>query len=433
MKNYKNIHQMTNHLLSKFIPQEFLTYLQKDNILQIRIGDQISKDMTILFSDIRSFTALTEKTSSEGIFAFLNQYFGKMNELIQNHNGLIDKYIGDAILAIFPDSSEDAITCAIEMQKYVKETTFQIGEKWKKISMGIGIHSGNVLLGVVGGNQLMQTTVISDVVNTASRLESLTKEYGAPIIISEDVFKYTNEEKNHELRFLDCASIRGKEKLTFICEVYDFEDKEQIKLKNFTKDSFDLGLMTYQSGEYQRAWEIFLDILTINPKDQAAAYYLNKTASFLVEGIEKHYPKLREDYVKWNESWSTKIDLIDNQHKILFTIINDLERAIHFNKGMEILKRIFYNLKIYTFTHFSLEEALMYRAHFPDLDHHKEEHKKFIAEVEKGEHSLQKDSLDVSLEILHFLCKWLTNHIQKSDRDGYAPYLISTDQVVSTV
>lgn len=431
MQNDKIRIQRANETLNRFIPQEVLDFLKKENISQIQVGDQVSQEMTILFSDIRFFTSITEKTSSVEVFAFLNQYFSKMNEIIQNNSGFIDKYIGDAILAVFPNSPEDALKSAIQMQNYIKNAVFQIEGKEKKISIGIGIHNGNVLLGVVGGNQLIQTTVISDVVNTASRLEGLTKVYGTPIIISEDVIKNTNGTPEYQLRFLDCASIRGKEKLTYICEVYDFEDDEQIKLKNFTKDSFDLGLMTYQNGNYQKAWEVFLDILTINPKDKAAAYYLNKTASFLVEGIEKHYPKIRENFVKWNESWSTKIELIDSQHKILFNIINDLERAIYFDRGREILKRIFYNLKIYTYTHFTLEEALMYRSHFPDLKNHKVEHKKFIAEIEKGELSLLEEDMEVASEILRFLCNWLTVHIQKSDRDGYAPYLIATNQVSS--
>ncbi|MCB1177014.1 MAG: bacteriohemerythrin, partial [Leptospiraceae bacterium] len=416
-----------NRIVNRFIPEEIFGILKKENIFDIEKGDQIASEMTILFCDIRSFTSLTERNSAKDVFTFLNEYYSNMNDIILKHNGIIDKYIGDAILSIFPGSADDAVKAAIDMQKFMHSHFFKIGNDQIHVSIGIGIHSGAVILGVVGGEKLIQTTVISDVVNTASRLESLTKEYKAPIIISEDVLANLEEQETYHIRFLDFATIRGKEDVTYICEIYDFENEEQLILKDFSKGSFDNGVTIYQNGDYQKSWEIFLDILTLNPKDKPASYYLNKTASLLVTGDSSQM--IREDYVQWNDDWRTGIELVDYQHKILFEIVNELEKAIFFQREREVLKKIFHNLKVYTITHFSLEEAFMFRASYPDFEEHKYQHKLFIEEINKGEKSLQEADISSSNEILKFLCDWLTIHIQKSDRDGYAPFLFSTNQV----
>jgi len=416
----KLLYLKTTESFNQFVPKEYLTLLKKKQMWEIKLGDHVSRDMTVLFADIRSFTSMAEKVSAKEIFEFLNQFYSQMNLIIEKHNGIIDKYIGDALLAIFPNSVDDAINCAVEMQLYIRERVFRINNNDKKIEIGIGIHYGEVLLGVLGSEKRMQTTVISDVVNTASRLESLSKSYGAPIIISAEVIQNVVNLDKYHIRFLDNAFIRGKEEQTFICEVYNIDYPEQIELKDKTKHQFDNGVIIYQSGEYQKAWEIFLQILTINPRDKAAMFFLNRTATFLVEGI-KITPEAKVDYVVWEDAWNTDIDVVDYQHKVLFSVINDLERAIQFNIEREALKRIISNLKIYTYTHFTMEEELMLMASYPDFSDHKLEHKKFIDKIESVEEELKTGTSNVGKKTLEFLFFWLKSHILKSDKDGYAP------------
>ena len=98
------------------MPKEYLSLLQKKQMWEIKLGDQVNRDVTVLFADIRSFTSLAEKVSAKDVFDFLNQFYSEMNLIIDKHNGIIDKYIGDALLAIFPNRVEDGINCAIEMQ-----------------------------------------------------------------------------------------------------------------------------------------------------------------------------------------------------------------------------------------------------------------------------------------------------------------------------
>lgn len=411
---------------SRFVPEEFLAFLGKRDVTQVMVGDVIKTEATILFCDIRSFTSITEKTDPSALFTFLNEYFETLNKIIIKYDGIIDKYIGDAILAIFPNKCEDALNCAIEMQIVLQKNYFSLGNKQVKIEAGLALHQGEVLLGVIGGKKLLQTTVISDTVNTCSRLQSLTKVYGTRIIISETVLQNIDDPGNYHIRFLDHASVQGKEDSIYICEVYDCDDEKQIELKQETKTYFDRGVMIYQSGDYENSWKVFIEILKLNPTDGPSIFYLNRSATFMVKGITLIH-EYEEKIVNWNESWETGIKLIDDQHKILFDIINDLNKAIKFKREKEVINHIIDNLNIYVYTHFTMEEELMLRYSYPDFENHKKSHKSFIDKIENMI-TRYKNSTDLDTEdFLNFLINWLTDHIIESDRDGYAPF-IKTDR-----
>ncbi len=180
--------RLTLNSYSRFVPREFLKCLNKQNILDVRLGDQALKEMTILFSDIRSFTSLSEKMTPRESFNFLNSYLKRMNPFIWNNNGFIDKYIGDAIMALFPDGEESALSAAIEMIKYLPiYNSHRSNCGYAPIEIGIGIHSGAVMIGTIGHETFMQGTVISDAVNLSSRLERLTKLYGVSLIVSNNI------------------------------------------------------------------------------------------------------------------------------------------------------------------------------------------------------------------------------------------------------
>ncbi len=196
-----------NIIFRKFVPEEFLKFLSKEDITQIKLGDQIEKKITVLFSDIRSFTAISEKMEPQEIFNYLNSYLNQIGPVIRKHNGFIDKYIGDAIMALFPDNPGNAVEAAIEIQ----ETIIIHNEKHKnfpEIKAGIGIHTGKTMLGIIGENERIESTVISDTVNTASRLEHLTKEYNKPVLFSEDVAEALSD--NYPTENLGSVQIRGK-------------------------------------------------------------------------------------------------------------------------------------------------------------------------------------------------------------------------------
>ncbi|HPO49525.1 MAG TPA: 7TM diverse intracellular signaling domain-containing protein, partial [Spirochaetota bacterium] len=170
-KAFIQVETLSNNLLSlnerydKFVPKKALKILDK-NIMQLCLGDHLQKEMTILFSDLRDFTALSETMTPEQNFRFINAYLGRVSPVIRDNNGFIDKYIGDAIMAVFPDKVENAIDCAISMLAKIKIYNIHRNKSgYKPISMGIGIHTGNIMLGIIGEEERMEGTVISDAVN----------------------------------------------------------------------------------------------------------------------------------------------------------------------------------------------------------------------------------------------------------------------------
>lgn len=210
----------TNEAYSRFVPREFLSYLNKKSILEVELGDQVEREMTILFCDIRSFTELSETLSPEENFNFLNSYLKRMAPIISSHQGFIDKFIGDAIMALFPNHPEDAIRAAIEIQdKLVEYNQHRDKFGYRHIDLGIGIHTGKMMLGTIGIDNRMESTVISDAVNLASRLEGLTKIYQSKIIISKDTYERMTDCKDIVFRQLDIVQVKGKRKQVAIFEL----------------------------------------------------------------------------------------------------------------------------------------------------------------------------------------------------------------------
>lgn len=210
----------TNQSYSRFVPLEFLKFLGKKNITEIELGDQTQKEMTILFSDIRSFTELSEKMTPKDNFDFLNSYMGKMGPIIRKHRGFVDKYLGDGIMALFPDSPDDALEAALEMKVELdRHNQSRLERNYEPIRIGIGIHTGVLMLGTIGEVERMDGTVISDAVNLASRIEGLTKKYGVDILLSDDSYRKIKNRIKHSFKELGKVSVKGKENLVGVYQV----------------------------------------------------------------------------------------------------------------------------------------------------------------------------------------------------------------------
>ncbi|MEM7182844.1 MAG: adenylate/guanylate cyclase domain-containing protein, partial [Spirochaetota bacterium] len=169
----------------KFVPTDFLQLLQVTDISNLHSGMCNNFELTILFCDIRNFTQYSEVSIPKNIFLELNKYFAKMEPIIKSHNGFIDKYIGDAIMAIFY-SAEEAIKASLLMQETLVDLNLERNQMGlPNIDFGIGINTGIVTLGTVGSGERLDTTVIGDTVNVAARVESLTKKTNSKILVTE--------------------------------------------------------------------------------------------------------------------------------------------------------------------------------------------------------------------------------------------------------
>lgn len=207
----------------RFVPIEFLQMLEKSSITEVRLGDQIQKRMTVLFADIKSFTALSEKLTPKENFDFLNNYLGFMEPIIRAHGGFIDKFIGDSIMALFGNKVENAVDAALEMRKQLAIFNLELQQNGQlPIETGVGIHTGNLMLGVVGGAGRMETTVISDAVNLASRLEGLTRDYQVGIILSDDSLREIENKDRYCSQYLGEVTVKGRVKPVKIFTITEY-------------------------------------------------------------------------------------------------------------------------------------------------------------------------------------------------------------------
>ncbi|NES22281.1 MAG: response regulator [Symploca sp. SIO3E6] len=264
-----------NAAYGRFVPHDFLHFLGLESIIDVKLGDHVQQEMTILFSDIRSFTSLSEGMSPQENFNFINSYLSQVSPVIRAHNGFIDKYIGDAIMALFPKSADDAVQGAITMQEQVAlYNQYRQSSGYVPIAIGIGLHTGSLMLGTIGEQERMESTVISDAVNLASRLEGLTKLYGARIIISEATLSELNNLPQYSYRFLDKVKVKGKKIAVAIFEICNGDPEKLQELKMNTKTRFEEAVFLYHHQEFAAAKKLFKEVLRNNPQDQAAILHL---------------------------------------------------------------------------------------------------------------------------------------------------------------
>jgi two-component system sensor histidine kinase ChiS len=197
--------------------------------------------------------------------------------IIRQKEGFIDKYMGDGVMALFPKLPDDAIQAAIEMCKELacyNQNRANLG--LVEIKSGIGIHMGTLMLGTIGEEKRMQGTVISDSVNLASRLESLTKDFGVSILISKEIFSRLEDPDRYKYRFLGNTNVKGKSESVAIFEIYDADPVDVMARKDLTKREFENAVYYFGIEDYSEAAAQFQNVLTHYPGDKASSLYLEK-------------------------------------------------------------------------------------------------------------------------------------------------------------
>ncbi|MGB7276038.1 MAG: adenylate/guanylate cyclase domain-containing protein [Geitlerinemataceae cyanobacterium] len=266
-----------NRANEQFVPSQFLRLLDKQSIVEVKLGESVEQKMSILFADIRSFTTLSEDLSLEENFKFINSFLSRMEPAIINNQGFIDKYIGDGIMALFSGDADDAVRAGISMLHKLAEYNIHRGNSgYSPIEIGIGINTGNLMLGTVGGQFRMDGTVIGDAVNLASRVEGLTKNYGASLLISDRTLSALNESQKYDVRTIDRVAVKGKSEEVSVFEVFSADPEELRSLKRETKHLFEQAVTFCQTQRWQDAEQKFLECLEQNPRDRAASIYLNR-------------------------------------------------------------------------------------------------------------------------------------------------------------
>lgn len=279
-----------NDSYSRFIPYEFLQSLGRESIMEVNLGDQIEKEVTILFSDIRDYTTLSERMTPTENFNFLNSFLNKMGPVIRENNGFVMQYLGDGLMSIFLHDPMDAVKASIEMVGQIEEYNISRKSKLRKsIGVGFGLHTGKLVMGVIGDEKRMDVNVVSDSVNTASRMEGLTKHYGASIIMSENTLEELKNKADLHFRFLGLVKVKGKSKPLKIYEILDGISDDANKLKIETKEVFEAGLKHYFNKDFIRAATDFKNVTSKNPTDVSAQLYLKLSAKYMVEMVPEDW------------------------------------------------------------------------------------------------------------------------------------------------
>ena len=273
---------------SRFVPEQIIDELVDGAASSDKVSVGEKRDVAILFSDIRSFTSISEMNKPETIVAFLNRYFTTMCTIIKKHGGTIDKFIGDAIMALFgaPVSYEDnarrALAAAYEMREALPSVPLEdlVLPPGMTFNIGIGIHYGDVIVGSIGSSDKTDYSVIGDNVNLASRMEGLTKTYGSMILVTDavkkDIYKTTGGTDGFEFRYLDDVKVKGKEKAVPIYAI----DRNREEFSEAYRDFYTKGFELYKEGNWTLAREYFEKAVSEINDDKAANLMLERCIEF---------------------------------------------------------------------------------------------------------------------------------------------------------
>ncbi len=266
--------QIHNDASRRFVPREFLDLLGRESLTDVQLGDHVSGTMTVLFSDIRDFTKLSEALTPTENFQFLNSYLKNVTPIIRTYHGFIDKYIGDAIMALFPDKAVDALEAAVALLRQVGN--YNAGRKsagYVPIRIGIGLHRGELILGTIGEEHRMETTVIADAVNVASRMEGLTKIFGVDLLVSGGVVDALPKGHGIPLRHLGAVKAKGKTQSVEIYECYSNDAPQLREHKEATKALFSQAMSEFRKGMFLTAGKMFARVAELSKLDAPAAYF----------------------------------------------------------------------------------------------------------------------------------------------------------------
>ena len=276
--------ERTHRSVLRFVPVEFLHFLGRDAIEQVERGDRTDLTLTIQFSDIRSFTTLTEKLSPEETFTLVGDYLQQMGTPVQRHDGFIDKYIGDAVMALFPQPDAALQSCIDQVAALDASNAERVARGALPIDVGFGLHTGPVTLGTVGSSERLDCTVLGDAVNLASRVEGLTSRYRTRLLVTEDVVSSLERPEAVTLREVDRVVVKGKTEPVRVLEVLEALPDASRARRKAALNAFNAGRDALFEGRFADAVPALETALGADPEDQAAVLLLDRARALLDAG-----------------------------------------------------------------------------------------------------------------------------------------------------
>ncbi|MGC4036869.1 MAG: adenylate/guanylate cyclase domain-containing protein [Chitinophagaceae bacterium] len=286
-------------ITGRFVPFEFIRSLGHERITEVRLGDSVERIVTVLFSDIREYTTLAEQMTPQENFNFVRSFNEMIGPVIRDNHGFINQYLGDAIMAIFPGNASDALKAAIEMHQLMHEFNHKRkAENKRPVQIGIGMHTGPLIMGIIGDEQRLDAATLSDTVNTASRLESLTKYYKAGILISDDALQHISVAGSFHLRYLGRVQLKGKQSAIGVHECFNANLPAEVELKLTSLSLFNDGVQLYTGRSFDKASDAFRQITESNPTDLTAKLFLNNASRYLDSGVPDNWAGVEEMLIK---------------------------------------------------------------------------------------------------------------------------------------
>ncbi|MCL2762241.1 MAG: HAMP domain-containing protein [Treponema sp.] len=271
-----------NESTIRFVPVQFMEQLGVSDITKMKLGDNVQRDISVLFFDIRYFSINSEMMTARENFVFINEILGLAGPIIRKHNGFVDKYMGDAAMALFVNGM-DAVRAGIELyQKLVVDANTRIKIGVDGINIGVGIHTGSVMMGIVGENERLSSTVISANVNLASRVEGLSKQTGSGLLITRDTLnQLAGHESEFAYRFVGMVQAAGINEVVGIFDMLDALSAKDKKFRLATKTVFESGVRKYHMKDYTAAVQRFEKVVAADPQDICAVHHLEEAKKHL--------------------------------------------------------------------------------------------------------------------------------------------------------
>lgn len=259
----------------RFVPFEFLALLDRSNLVEVSRDDHVEQELSVFFSDIRGFTELVEGRTPQANFSFINEYLSWMEPPIREAGGFVDSYEGDAVMALFPGHADDAVRAGIASLRALDAyNDHRVRRGERPLRIGIGVNTGRVMLGIIGGRDRIKCGVIGDPVNLAARVEGLTRYTGAGMLITGDTRDRLSRPDAYETRFVDRVRVKGRHGASDVYEVLDGLPAAERERKLATRNALAVAISYYREGAIAGALQQFLALAEADPLDTLMGWYV---------------------------------------------------------------------------------------------------------------------------------------------------------------